>query len=70
MELGVERVARPADAAVSTKASKSRWSDEPAVARWAGRSRYGSIPVEIGCPASTQAIVPPATLTASMPWAR
>lgn len=31
---------------------------------------YGSIPVAMGSPASTQAVVPPATFTASMPLAR
>jgi hypothetical protein len=38
-----------------------------------GRRRlaaYGSIPVAVGWPASIQAPVPPATLTASMPWVR
>src|SRR4029450_6667821 len=40
---------------------------DPAEGGWIGRSRYGSIPVEMGSPASIQAVVPPATLTASTP---
>ncbi len=69
MELGVEREGVGVRRRIEEGVELALGVD-PAVAGWGGRGRYGSIPVETGWPASTQAVVPPATFTASMPCAR
>ena len=69
VELGVERVGIDARRLVDEGGELSLGVD-PAEAGFRGPGRYGSIPVDTGSPASTHAVVPPATFTASMPWAR
>lgn len=69
MELGVERV-RVGRRELVEDGGEGGGVVDPAVGLRFGVSAYGFIPVEVGSPASTQAEVPPATLTASIPFAR
>jgi hypothetical protein len=69
VELGVESVGVGSDRRLDEGVEVALVVD-PAKTGRIGWSRYGSIPVVVGSPASIQAVVPPATLTASMPCAR